>query len=181
MDFYYDMRNRFNDLLKEDNVSSNELSCLFYYLMKTCFNGLCRFNRSGKFNTPFGKYKTIKYKYDFREYTDFIKNWMISSIDFMDLKFDKNYVVYCDPPYDGTFVNYTDNGFSWDRQIELAKWISQLSNRVIVSNAATDRIIELYRDFGFEIHFISASRAIAANGNREKANEILAVKERSEA
>ena len=34
----------------------------FYYLRKTCFRGMLRYNRDGKFNIPYGKYKTINYE-----------------------------------------------------------------------------------------------------------------------
>ena len=65
---FYAHRQRFNRLIKEHQSESAEAAQLFYYLNRTCFNGLCRFNRSGEFNVPFGSYQRINYVRDFQRY-----------------------------------------------------------------------------------------------------------------
>ena len=60
-DFYYEMRARFNQLTSIGKSQTSEAAQIFYYLNRTGFNGLCRFNNSGGFNVPFGRYKTINY------------------------------------------------------------------------------------------------------------------------
>src|SRR5262249_42541232 len=56
---YYRNRERFNRLAREQRFDrdAQELASLFYYLNRTGFNGLCRFNQRGGFNVPFGKNK----------------------------------------------------------------------------------------------------------------------------
>ena len=54
---FYRHRKRFNQLVAEGKEKTSEAAQLFYYLNRTCFNGLCRFNRSGEYNVPFGKYR----------------------------------------------------------------------------------------------------------------------------
>ena len=49
---FYKHRSRFNELIKEGEGESAEAAQIFYYLNRTCFNGLCRFNQSGEFNVP---------------------------------------------------------------------------------------------------------------------------------
>ena len=66
-DHYYQHRERFNKLISDGKPNNSEAAQLFYYLNRTGFNGLCRFNKSGLFNVPFGRYKTINYKKDFLE------------------------------------------------------------------------------------------------------------------
>ena len=66
--FFYLQRERFNELVREGRAESKEAASLFYYLNRTCYNGLCRFNRKGEFNVPFGRYKKILYRTDFTEY-----------------------------------------------------------------------------------------------------------------
>ncbi len=66
--YFYRQRARFNQLISEGKANSEEAASLFYYLNRTCYNGLCRFNRKGEFNVPFGLYNKIIYKTDFTEY-----------------------------------------------------------------------------------------------------------------
>jgi DNA adenine methylase len=47
---------------------------------------------------------------------------------------------------------------------------------VVISNQATTRIIELYRDFGFELTFLDGPRRISCTGDRTAAREVLALK-----
>ncbi len=54
-ELFYAHRQRFNDLVSTGCETSHEAASLFYYLNRTCFNGLCRFNRKGGFNVPFGR------------------------------------------------------------------------------------------------------------------------------
>src|SRR5690349_9868030 len=56
-DLLYQHRRCFNQLLHEGHGDSAEAAALFYYLNRTAFNGLCRFNQSG--DVPFGSYARI--------------------------------------------------------------------------------------------------------------------------
>jgi DNA adenine methylase len=174
--FYYKRRDEFNSLKSVSPLEHQRSAELFYYLNRTCFNGLCRFNSSGKFNVPFGRYKTINYITDFSDYVPIFKNWKFSSKDFAKLKIGINDIIYLDPPYDTDFTQYTANGFKWEDQIRLINWTKTFDNPVIISNQATARIIELYRDSGFVVSFVDAPRRISANGSRDSAKEVLATK-----
>nr|MBO2478289.1 adenine methyltransferase [Bacillota bacterium] len=59
---YYEYRRRFNELIREGKADTSEAAQIFYYLNRTGYNGLCRFNRRGEFNVPFGRYKRINYE-----------------------------------------------------------------------------------------------------------------------
>jgi len=56
---YYQHRERFNELYTTGQSATLEAAALFYFLNRTGFNGLCRFNRSGRFNVPFGRYQPV--------------------------------------------------------------------------------------------------------------------------
>ncbi len=65
---YYAHRERFNALILGGQADSREAAEMFYYLNRTGYNGLCRFNRKGAFNVPFGRYARLHYVRDFTPY-----------------------------------------------------------------------------------------------------------------
>jgi len=64
---YYRLRDEFNRLIKKGKADTPKAAWLFYYLNRTGYNGLCRFNGDGLFNVPFGRYKNITYQHTFSE------------------------------------------------------------------------------------------------------------------
>ena len=63
-------RKEFNRLIAGGQAESKRAAELFYYLNRTGYNGLCRFNRSGLFNVPFGRHTIRDYRRDFSEYRE---------------------------------------------------------------------------------------------------------------
>lgn len=173
---YYAHRARFNELIAASAAESAEAAALFYYLNRTGYNGLCRFNRSGQFNVPFGRYKQITYTRDFTAYRRLFSNWEFTAGDFADVPLAPDDLVYADPPYDVEFTHYAKEGFNWPDQVRLAEWLAQHPGPVILSNQATDRVVELYRQMGFSLQILSAPRMINNTGNRTPAREVLATK-----
>lgn len=172
--YFYKQREKFNQLVINGGAASKEASEIFYYLNRTCFNGLCRFNSQGEFNVPFGKYSKINYQRDFSEYKHVTKKWKFVCGEFDNLKLEDTDFVYADPPYDVEFRQYSKNGFAWGDQIRLAEWLSKHNGPVLLSNQATKRIIELYQDLGFELTYLDGPRRISCNGDRTSAREVLA-------
>lgn len=173
---YTTLRNRFNALIATGKASTHEGATLFYYLNRTGFNGLCRFNSEGQFNVPFGTYSTINYIKDFSEYKTILSKWEFKNDDFEQLSLLPDDFVYADPPYDVPFTKYSKDGFTWEDQIRLAAWLSKHSGPVVISNQATKRIIDLYRRYGFKIRLLDAPRRISCNGDRTPAKEVLATR-----
>ena len=175
-ELYYIHRKRFNGLIREQKSDSAEAAQLFYYLNRTCFNGLCRFNRSGEFNVPYGTYKTINYVTDFERYRAVLKRWEFSNCDLENLAIDNGDFIYADPPYDVEFTTYSAGGFSWDDQVRAAEWLAKHRGPVVLSNQATDRIVQLYERLGFKLKYLDAPRRISCTGDRTAAKEVLAMK-----
>ena len=147
----------------------------FIYLNKTCFNGLCRYNAKGQFNTPFGAYKNPKI-YD----EMLILNAHYALQDAVILNEDFEFVrdltkkgdfVYFDPPYfplnsTSNFTSYTQN-FLENEQIRLYALFCDLNSRgvkLLQSNSSTDFIKNLYKNF--QIQAIQAKRAINCKGDK---------------
>ena len=85
---YNRQRTRFNALLREGSSTTAEAAALFYFLNRTGYNGLCRFNKQGEFNVPFGRYNSITYTRDFTRYAARLSGWEFSCGDFTDLAID---------------------------------------------------------------------------------------------
>jgi DNA adenine methylase len=173
---YYKHRERFNQLLHEGKGESAEAAALFYYLNRTGYNGLCRFNRSGAFNVPFGRYKRIIYTRDFTAYRALFANWDFIQTDFEAIPLRPSDFIYADPPYDVEFRQYSAAGFSWEEQVRTARWLARQPGPVVLSNQATDRILELYASLGFTLKFLQAPRMISCTGDRTPAREVLALR-----
>jgi DNA adenine methylase len=173
---YYAMRARFNQLIRAGQANTAEAAGLFYYLNRTGYNGLCRFNRSGGFNVPFGKYKTIAYQTDFKSYQSVLANWEIANTDFESMPLRDRDFIYADPPYDVEFTSYSKEGFDWEDQVRLAEWLARHPGPVVLSNQATPRVVELYGQLGFHLRFLDAPRMISCTGDRTPAREVLATR-----
>jgi DNA adenine methylase len=173
---FYEHRSRFNALLAAGAERTAEAAGLFYYLNRTGYNGLCRFNRSGGFNVPFGSYKQITYTRDFSRYRAAFENWEFTLGDFERLTIDRRDFIYADPPYDVEFTQYSQGGFSWEDQVRTAEWLARHRGPVILVNQATTRIVDLYGRLGFELRYLDAPRRISCTGDRSPAKEVLATR-----
>lgn len=171
---YYAHRDRFNGLLAAGQGETAEAAALFYYLNRTGYNGLCRFNRAGAFNVPFGRYTRIRYATDFTPYRELFAAWEFTSGDFEAVPLEPGDFVYADPPYDVEFTQYAKEGFGWDDQVRTAEWLAAHPGPVVLSNQATERTVALYRRLGYTLDLIAAPRLISCTGDRSPAREVLA-------
>ena len=173
---FYAHRERFNQLITNGGAKTGEAAQLFYYLNRTCFNGLCRFNRRGEFNVPFGQYKAVNYANDLSVYRKLFRRWSFTNKDLARLSIEPDDFIYADPPYDVEFTTYSAGGFSWDDQVRTAQLLAKHRGPVLLSNQATKRIVDLYRSLKFDLKFLEAPRRISCNGNRQTAREVLATR-----
>lgn len=173
---FYRHRARFNALIASEQADNEEAASLFYYLNRTGFNGLCRFNASGEFNVPFGTYKKIGYIRDFMAYKPLLASWTFTNADCEDVVLRPTDFVYADPPYDVEFTSYSKGGFSWDDQVRTAQWLARHKGPVVLVNQSTARIEQLYRRLKYDVRFLDAPRRIACTGDRTPAREILATR-----
>lgn len=185
---YTRARDEFNKIMQKKNPGVRDQKRqaeLFYYINRTCFNGLCRFNSKGEYNVPWGGRdskglaKTINYVTDFKDWTKAFAHWDFSIGDFEKLDIQANDFLYLDPPYDTPFTKYAKEDFGWEDQKRLVEWAKRWADQglpVVLSNEATERIVALYAQAGFTLTMLDAPRRIAANGNRAKAKEVLATR-----
>ncbi len=173
---YYRHRDRFNALLASGQEHSAEAAALFYYLNRTGYNGLSRFNRRGQFNVPFGQYARIGYQRDFSVYREVFDGWIFTAGDVEAVALEPGDFVYADPPYDVEFTQYAKDRFTWEDQQRSAEWLAKHRGPVILVNQATPRVERLYRQLGFSISFLKAPRRISCTGDRTPAREIVGMR-----
>ena len=170
---FYRNRDRFNELLATGRAATREAAALFYYLNRTGFNGLCRFNRQGVFNVPFGRYVRIGYTRDFSAYRERFAEWRFTNTDVESVPVERGDFIYADPPYDVEFTQYAKDGFTWDDQERTAVWLAKHRGPVVLVNQATPRVEALYRTLGYRVQFLEAPRRISCTGDRTPSREIM--------
>ncbi len=170
---FYKCRARFNTLLARGRGNTSEAAALFYYLNRTGYNGLCRFNSRGEFNVPFGRYARIGYQTDFSAYREAFADWTFTTGDVESIALERQDFVYADPPYNVEFTHYSKGGFSWEDQERSAVWLARHRGPLVLVNQATDRVERLYRRLGFSITMCEAPRRISCTGDRTPAREII--------
>ena len=176
--YYYHLRNIYNEL----SNTSIEKSALFFILNKTCFRGIYRENKDGKFNVPYGNYKNINIVT--KEYLDTIhklfKNVIFECCNFKHsfINFKKHDFIYIDPPYvkinNTSFVNYNSDGFGYNETKELLKLITGLDlqdTAFIFSNSYSQFILDYFEDYNIKI--VDARRAINSISPDEKVLEVI--------
>ncbi|KJY68136.1 DNA adenine methylase [Vibrio coralliilyticus] len=161
-------------------------SLAFLYMNRFGFNGLCRYNKKGGFNVPFGSYK--KPYFPEAELEFFAKKakkatFVCESYTDTFKRARKGSVVYCDPPYaplsnTANFTSYAGNGFTLDDQAALADVAERAAKErhipVLISNHDTTLTRRLYH--GAELNVVKVKRTISRNGaGRNKVDELLAL------
>jgi DNA adenine methylase len=178
---YYQLRSQFNQ-----STDPYERSLLFLYLNRHGYNGLCRYNKSGGYNVPFGRYKHPYFPQNELEFfsekaqkATFIQGDFETA--FSELRADD--VVYCDPPYSpinrtSNFTAYAGNSFTDDDQRRLVNCAQQAKTigvPTLISNHYVDFTRELYKDANKKKLF-QVQRSISQKGKgRVKVKEILAL------
>lgn len=165
-DFYYKCRIKYND----NDVGKLEKAILFWFLMKTGFNGVYRVNSKNKFNVPFGKRDKIVFdEKKMLELSKLIQNVYFFSLDYDNfLKFlekeDKlnNAFIYCDPPYipetksTEKHVIYSKDMFNHDKfKSDIKNIIEQNNANVMVSMSQSKNSKILYDDSDFQKYIIA--------------------------
>tara|TARA_Y100001970_G_scaffold45357_1_gene56899 strand:- start:3239 stop:4036 length:798 start_codon:yes stop_codon:yes gene_type:complete len=154
------------------------------YLNKTCFNGLYRVNKKGKFNVPFGYYKNPKYldKDNLVLAVELLKKATILSMDYkkvLESFSEKDDFIFLDPPYlpvskYSDFKRYTKEQFYLEDHKELADYFHLLNKKkckVILTNSNNQEILKLYKDFNIKI--LDTKRSINSHGRGRVGKDII--------
>ncbi|MBR7007717.1 MAG: Dam family site-specific DNA-(adenine-N6)-methyltransferase, partial [Ruminococcus sp.] len=178
-EMFYEVRS-----LDWQTLPKAEAAARTIYLNKTCFNGLYRVNRSGQFNTPFGKYKNPKIcdVEALRLASEALRKANILCGDYilvLEHYAQPGDFVFLDPPYlpiseNSDFKRYTKEQFYEDDHVELAKMIGTLHERgcyVILTNSNHPLVHQLYEQYKIEV--IQTKRHISCHGDTRKGEDVI--------
>jgi len=168
-EFYYNIRRKFN---------SKKFPEDFIFMNKMGFRGLYRLNKDGGFNVPYGNYAKFPLDDTLNGIRDASVAFNHHAVEFsVASAFDvletvgENDVVYCDPPYDDTFVGYSEDGFDKEKTERLITMLKETKAHSILSNSSTDFVKGLAKDM--HIREITARRAIHSRDPSSTAKECI--------
>ena len=180
--YYYSVREHYNDKLMKSEYDV-ELSALFVFINKHCFNGLYRVNGKGLFNVPYNNSRrTSADENVIREVSKYLKDVKIINGDFEEACKDakKGDFVFIDSPYaplnPTSFESYTKEGFDIESHKRVAKLYDELTARgcyCMLTNHNTELINELYGNKGYKIDVVSVKRMINSDASNRVGKEVI--------
>lgn len=145
-DTYYKIRDMFNNKVPKEYLDA----VIYYYINKTCFSGMIRYNSKGEFNVPFGRYKKVDFiKPLTKEASSLLSKAIITNTDFEEVfnQAKEEDFIFLDPPYMSTFQNYNPDGFSEDDQRRLFECFKNTKAKCLLIISDLGIIRELYKNY----------------------------------
>lgn len=162
-------------------------AALFLALMRTSFNGLCRYNQKGLFNVGWNKKGEANYfpMDELAHFTGMQKEMAFMCAGFEDViaQAGEGDVVFCDPPYEplpdeAGFTAYSGTSFTFADQVRLVECLVAARDRgakVVITNSSAPTILHLYINNGFRIAPLATRRSVSCKSETRKTiNDIIA-------
>ena len=146
--FYYALRDMFNDLAEKQYSDA----ALYYFINKTAYSGMIRYNARGEFNVPFGRYQNLNTQILTEEHCRLLQGAEIYNTDYAEIfnLAQPNDFIFLDPPYDCAFSDYGNeeykDGFNEDSHRRLAQDFRNLPCPAMMIIGRTGLTTELYGD-----------------------------------
>lgn len=163
-------------------------AALFLALMRTSYNGLCRYNQKGLFNVGWNKKGEANYfpMDELAHFTGMQKEMTFMCAGFEDViaQAGEGDVVFCDPPYEplpdeAGFTAYSGTSFTFADQVRLVECLAAARDRgakVVITNSSAPTILYLYISYGFIITPLATRRSVSCKSEtRKTVNDIIAV------
>ncbi len=143
---YYQIRDMFNDLTEKKYSEA----LLYFFINKTAYSGMIRYNSKGEFNVPYGRYTNLNTSLVTKAHNNLLNKTEIYNIDYSEIfrMADKDDFMFLDPPYDCVFSDYGNvehkDGFNERNHIELANHYKQLKCKALMVIGRTPLTEKLY-------------------------------------
>ena len=183
--FYMHFRHLYNEAKKLE-INTSFYTAIFYFIREFCYASMFRYNKSGKFNVPYGgisyNRKEFIKKIDYinsREINDYMKNTKIYCDDFEnfleEVKPQKNDFIFLDPPYDTEFSTYAKNEFLKNDQVRLCEYLKKTKANIMLIIKNTDFIYNLYNKKEFKIRTFDKKYLVSFQNRNDKDVEHLLI------
>jgi DNA adenine methylase len=143
---YYQLRDMFNDLTEKKYSDA----LLYFFINKTAYSGMIRYNAKGEFNVPYGRYPNLNTSLITKSHHQLLANTAIYNLDYRQIfeMAEENDFMFLDPPYDCIFSDYGNveykEGFDEQNQIELANHYKKLKCKALMVIGRTPLTERLY-------------------------------------
>lgn len=171
---YYRLRDMFNG--KAEGYSP---AAVYFFINKTAYSGMIRYNKQGDFNVPYGRYKHFNTKFVSEAHSQLLQSTEIMCGDYEEV-FKQCRVddfVFLDPPYDCIFSDYgneeTRGGFNEYEHRRLAGAYYRLPSKALMVIGLTDLTYELYK--GSIVHEYAKSYAVNIRNRFKSAGKHILV------
>lgn len=154
-DLYYRIRNQFNHLENSEYLDG----VIYFFINKTAYSGMIRYNNNGEYNVPFGRYPNLNTRLVTQQHSDLLQGAELLNLDYSEVfnMADERDFIFLDPPYDCVFNDYGNidmmNGFDEAEHRRLAADFRNLPCRALMIIGKTPLTEELYRDYIFDEYY----------------------------
>lgn len=146
---YYSIRDMYNGKTPPEYMEG----VLYYFINKTAYSGMIRYNSSGDYNVPFGRYPNLNTRIITEEHSTLLQSATLLNADYsnvFNMAHDNDFI-FLDPPYDCIFNDYGNidmmNGFDEEQHRRLAIDFRNLPCRALMVIGKTPLTEELYGEF----------------------------------
>lgn len=154
---YYHLRDVFNHKIESKYLDS----VVYFFINKTAYSGMIRYNAQGDYNVPFGRYQNFNTQLITEEHQKLLQGAELLTGDFT-VPFDmakKDDFMFLDPPYDCIFNDYgntfLENGFDESEHRRLAEAFKKLNCKALMVIGKTELTEKLYGDYIRDEYFKS--------------------------
>ena len=173
-DLYYYMRNLFN---YPDNTYLDGV--VYFFINKTAYSGMIRYNSNGEYNVPFGRYPNLNTRLVTQQHRDLLQGAELFNVDYTEIfeKAQEDDFIFLDPPYDCVFNDYGNidmmNGFDETEHRRLAADFRNLSCRTLMIIGKTPLTEELYGKYVFDEYYKNYSVNIRNRFKNDKMHIVV--------
>ena len=154
---YYELRDMFNHKIKSRYLDS----VVYFFINKTAYSGMIRYNAQGEYNVPFGRYRNFNTQLVTRKHHELLQRASLFTGDYAKVfnMATEHDFMFLDPPYDCIFNDYGNieatNGFDEAEHRRLAADFRNLECRAMMIIGKTPLTVELYGDLIKDEYFKS--------------------------